>query len=268
LQNTGFDSKLLSRLVAVERIATQQVLSADRDAGIKTTLQMKKYAVIVAGGSGLRMGTTVPKQFLTLRDRPVLWYTLTAFLDAYEDLEIILVLPEAHFETGKELIRSTRDADRIWIAGGGETRFHSVRNGLQHIHQHSVVFVHDGVRCLITPELIRICYNECLAKGNAVPAMHAVDTIRIETPLGNEQVDRNKVRIIQTPQTFFSDMIKVAFEQEYDDAFTDEASVVERLGVKIHLVEGEAGNIKITKPVDLLIADKILEERSLHTTNE
>lgn len=224
---------------------------------------MKKYAVIVAGGSGMRMGTMVPKQFLPLQGKPVLWYTLTAFLDAFPDLEIILVLPEAHLQTGQEILRSTYAPDRIWMTVGGETRFHSVRNGLSHIHQHSIVFVHDGVRCLLTPQLIRRCYQMAQERGNAIPAITAVDSIRIETFEGNEFIDRSKVRIIQTPQTFYSDIIKAAFEQEYEESFTDEASVVERLGVKIHLTEGEATNIKITHPIDVLIAEKILEEREM-----
>lgn len=224
---------------------------------------MKKYAVIVAGGSGMRMGTMVPKQFLPLQGKPVLWYTLTAFLDAFPDLEIILVLPEAHLQTGQEILRSTYAPDRIWMTAGGETRFHSVRNGLSHIHQHSIVFVHDGVRCLLTPQLIRRCYQMAQERGNAIPAISAVDSIRIETFDGNEFIDRSKVRIIQTPQTFYSDIVKAAFEQEYEESFTDEASVVERLGVKIHLIEGEPTNIKITHPIDVLIAEKILEEREM-----
>ncbi|AXY75184.1 2-C-methyl-D-erythritol 4-phosphate cytidylyltransferase [Paraflavitalea soli] len=224
---------------------------------------MKKYAVIVAGGSGMRMGTVVPKQFLPLQGKPVLWYTLTAFLDSFPDLDIILVLPEAHIQTGQEILRSTYAPDRIWMAVGGETRFHSVRNGLSHIHQHSIVFVHDGVRCLLTPQLIRRCFSMAQERGNAIPAITAVDSIRIEHFDHNEFIDRSKVRIIQTPQTFYSDIIKAAFEQEYEESFTDEASVVERLGVKIHLIEGESTNIKITHPIDVLIAEKILEEREM-----
>ena len=224
---------------------------------------MKKYAVIVAGGSGLRMGTSVPKQFLELQGKPVLWYTITAFLEAYPDLEIILVLPQAHLQTGLHIIQTTKDPGRVWITEGGETRFHSVKKGLDHVQLHSMVFVHDGVRCLLTPDLIRRCYNHAIDKGNAIPAISAVDTIRIETVKGNELVDREKIRIIQTPQTFFSDIIKAAFEQDYEESFTDEANVVERLGVKIHLVEGEATNIKITRPIDILIAEKILEERAV-----
>lgn len=224
---------------------------------------MRKYAVVVAGGSGLRMGTAIPKQFLELRGRPVLWYTLEAFLASFADLEVILVLPQQYLQYGLDAIQRTRDPSRIRITEGGTTRFHSVKKGLDHIQHHSIVFVHDGVRCMVSPELIKRCYNAAMAHGNAIPAIAAVDSIRLVTPLGNEQVDRNKVRIIQTPQTFFSDILKAAFEQEYDESFTDEATVVERLGVRIHLVEGEGGNIKITRPVDFIIAERILEEREI-----
>lgn len=224
---------------------------------------MEKYAVIVAGGVGLRMGAATPKQFIKLRGRPVLWHTLNAFLEAYADMNIVLVLPQQHMETGLEIIRSTSDPSRVWVTAGGETRFHSVRNGLQHIQKHSIVFVHDGVRCLLTAELIRRCYEAAVKEGNAIPSVTAIDTIRVTTVNGSELIDRNRVRIIQTPQTFYSDIIKAAFEQDYSDSFTDEANVVEKLGVKIHLIEGEQGNIKITHPMDMLIAEKILEERDL-----
>jgi 2-C-methyl-D-erythritol 4-phosphate cytidylyltransferase len=224
---------------------------------------MKKFAVIVAGGSGLRMGTAIPKQFLPLKGRPLLWYTLEAFLSAFEDISLIVVLPHDHLLTGHDIIRSTADPTRIRVIEGGTTRFHSVKLGLAPIQQHSMVFVHDGVRCLISTELIHRCYATAQQYGNAIPAIPAHDTIRIKTVDGNRQIDRNKVRIIQTPQTFYSDVIKAAFEQEYDEQFTDEASVVERLGIKIELVEGELTNIKITQPIDLLIAEKVLEERNL-----
>ena len=224
---------------------------------------MRKYAVVVAGGSGLRMGTQIPKQFLPLRGKPVLWYTLTTFLEAFEDLEIILVLPKAHMETGLEILRSTSHPNRIWITEGGNTRFHSVRNGLSHIQPNSIVFVHDGVRCLLTTDLIHRCYKMAQERGNAIPATISSDSVRLITIGGNQPIDRNKVRLIQTPQTFYSDLIKAAFEQEYEESFTDEASVVEKLGVKIHLVEGDVTNIKITRPLDILIAEKVLEEREM-----
>lgn len=211
----------------------------------------------------MRMGTSVPKQFLNLFGRPVLSYTIETFLKAYPDISIILVVPATHLETGLAIARNSSDSNRVWVTEGGETRFHSVKNGLDHIKQHSIVFVHDGVRCLLSESLIHRCYEAAIEKGNAIPAISAVDTIRIETVNGNTQLDREKVKIIQTPQTFYSDILKAAFEQDYMETFTDEASVVEKLGVKIHLVDGETTNIKITRPVDILVAEKILEEREV-----
>lgn len=224
-------------------------------------LYMKKYAVIVAGGAGVRMGTNTPKQFLLLRNKPVLWHTLSAFLSAFDDLTIILVLPALHLDTGREIIATLAAPERVQITTGGDTRYQSVQNGLQLAEKDAVIFVHDGVRCLVTPALIQKCYTTTLEKGNATPAVAAVDSIRIETAGGNEVMDRNKVRIIQTPQTFLGEQLLKAFAQPYEASFTDEATVVERMGFAIHLVEGEPANIKITQPVDLLLAEKILEER-------
>ena len=223
---------------------------------------MEKYAVIVAGGSGTRMGAAKPKQFLLLQGKPMLWYTLTAFLSAFDDLQIILVLPAEHIEEGKSVAQITGSPARIEVVAGGPTRYQSVKNGLARISGDAMVFVHDGVRCLVTHDLIHRCYAGALEKGNAVPAVGATDTIRITAAGGNKQVDRDTVRIIQTPQTFLSATLRAAFEQAYNDAFTDEANVVEQLGVVINLVEGEATNIKITKPLDLLIAEKVLEARN------
>lgn len=225
---------------------------------------MKKYALIVAAGSGTRMGSAVPKQFLSLQGRPLIWHTLEVFLSAFDDLEIILVLPAAHIETGKTIIQSVTAPHRVRIVQGGETRFHSVKNGLGQIEQESVVFVHDGVRCLVTAGLIRRCYELVLEKGNAVPAIASMDSLRLETNGTNEPIDRKKVRIIQTPQTFYSSVLKKAFEQDYLESFTDEATVVEKSGIPIHLVEGEATNIKITSPIDLMIAESILKGNRAH----
>ena len=222
---------------------------------------MKKYAVIVAGGAGLRMGTAIPKQFLPLRGKPVLWHSLNTFLEAWPELDIILVLPHDHLKTGEDIAATTSNPARIRITVGGETRFHSVKNGLTCINEPAIVFVHDAVRCLISVDLIHRCYEAALEKGNAIPAIQPIDTLRIETPDGNKLLDRQLVRIIQTPQTFHSELIKKAFDQPYNAAFTDEASVVEKLGIPIQLIEGEATNIKITRPLDILLAEKILEER-------
>ncbi len=221
---------------------------------------MKKFAVIVAGGSGLRMGADLPKQFMLLNGKPVLWYTLTTFISVYNDLQIILVLPEQYIETGNSIIKTIADSKRIAIVAGGDTRFQSVKNGLKLVDKDAVVFVHDGVRCMVTTDLIKRCYEATLQKGNAIPAILATDSIRIENEKGNASVDRNKVRLIQTPQTFLATVLLPAFEQPYNISFTDEASVAEQSGCVINLIEGEKTNIKITHPVDVLIAEHYLQQ--------
>lgn len=221
---------------------------------------MKKIALIVAGGKGSRMNNNIPKQFLLLKNKPVLYYTLKVFTDAYKDVEIILVLPEEHIGKGQEIIDGYFDHSRIRIIAGGRTRFHSVQNGLSLIDEESIIFVHDGVRCLVSPHLIKKCYEAAVEYGIAVPAVECSDSIRLLTANGNKILDRNKVKIIQTPQTFHSKILLPAFKIDYKDKFTDEASVVEAYGLTVHLVEGEKNNIKITTPADLLIAEILLSE--------
>jgi len=223
---------------------------------------MKKVALIVAGGKGSRMNNDIPKQFLLLKNKPVLYYTLKAFTDAYENIEIILVLPEEHIGKGQEIIDGYFDHSRIRITAGGRTRFHSVQNGLALINEESIIFVHDGVRCLITSDLIKKCYETAVENGNAVPAVECGDSVRLLTATGNKIVDRNKVRLIQTPQTFHSKILLPAYKIDYKDKFTDEASVVEAYGIAINLIDGEKNNIKITTPEDLFIAEYILKEKS------
>lgn len=222
---------------------------------------MKKYAVIVAGGSGTRMGGSLPKQFLLLKDKPVLYYSIKAFLDAYADMQIILVLPVEYTDMGQEIIDAYFDKEQIRISTGGDTRFQSVKNGLQLIEEEAIVFVHDGVRCLLTSQLIHRCYAKAVETGSAIPAIPSKDSVRLITEEGNDAVDRNKVMLIQTPQTFHSKILLPAFQIDYKDKFTDEATVAEAYGLKLSLVEGEETNIKITKPVDMLLAESILEEQ-------
>jgi 2-C-methyl-D-erythritol 4-phosphate cytidylyltransferase len=223
---------------------------------------MVKYAVIVAGGNGTRMGNALPKQFMLLKDRPVLFYTLKAFLEAYSDLQVILVLPVEYTDMGLEIIDAYFDKDRIRIAAGGDTRFQSVKNGLQLIEEEAIIFVHDGVRCLLSKELIHACYAKAMETGSAIPAVASKDSVRLVTEEGNDAIDRTKVMLVQTPQTFHSKILLPAFQIDYKDKFTDEATVVEAFGLKVSLVEGEETNIKITRPIDMLIAEKILEERA------
>lgn len=221
---------------------------------------MKKFAVVVAGGTGQRMGAKVPKQFLLLKGKPLLYYTLQAFLLSYSDMQIILVLPLQHKAEGLQIIEQLGATERVRITSGGETRFHSVQKGLTLIEHPSVVFVHDGVRCLISKSLIQKCYEQTIEKGSAVPAVAATDSIRIEEADSHYTFDRNKVRFVQTPQTFQSDILCKAFKQEYYGAFTDEATVVEASGEKVFLIDGEYNNIKVTRPIDLYIAEKLLAD--------
>lgn len=222
---------------------------------------MKKFAIIVAGGSGSRMNSVVPKQFLLLKGKPVLYYTLNAFLKAYDDCKIILVLPEHHVAAGQEIIDAFFDYNRIQIVIGGRTRFHSVQNGLQLVDEDSIVFVHDAVRCLVSQDLIHRCYEAVLQYGSAVPVIPSKDSVRILTDEGNEALDRNFVKLVQTPQTFYSKILLPAFNIDFKDKFTDEATVVEAFGLKIYLVEGEEHNFKITLPLDLEIAERLMSDK-------
>jgi len=224
---------------------------------------MQKYAIIVAGGTGSRMGSSTPKQFLLLNDKPILYYTLKVFLEAYEDVQIILVLPEEYTELGREIIDAYFDYSRIQITSGGETRFHSVKNGLALADKESIIFIHDAVRCLVTIDLIHRCFENALKTGSAVPALRSKDSVRLlnEKENDNEVLERSKVVFIQTPQTFHSRILVPAFEIDYKERFTDEATVVEAFGLKISLIEGEESNIKITRPIDLFIAEKLLTEK-------
>lgn len=227
---------------------------------------MNKYAIIVAGGSGTRMGGTLPKQFILLKDKPVLYYTLKAFLEAYDDIQIVLVLPVDYTDMGQEIIDAYFDKDKIKITAGGDTRFQSVKNGLALVEAESVIFVHDGVRCLVTKELIQRCYTQAVETGTAIPAIISKDSVRILREESNEAFDRNRVMLIQTPQTFHSKILLPAFKIDYKDKFTDEATVVEAYGMKVSLVEGEETNIKITKPFDLLMAEQVLKELEINNS--
>lgn len=223
---------------------------------------MKKYAVIVAGGSGSRMGASIPKQFLLLQGRPVLWYSIQTFLSAYNDLSVILVAPPGHREAVQALLTELGEPGRVQLAEGGETRFHSVRSGLRLVTEESVIAVHDGVRCLASVALVRRCFEEALRSGSAVPVVDCKDSVRWMEGEGSRPLDRGRVKLVQTPQTFLSGLLLPAFARASGDgtAFTDEATVVEAAGYPVHLVEGEANNIKITLPADLVLAGELLKQ--------
>jgi 2-C-methyl-D-erythritol 4-phosphate cytidylyltransferase len=223
---------------------------------------MKKYAVIVAGGSGSRMGAPVPKQFLLLSGRPVLWYSLNTFLAAYDDLLVILVLAPGYRKEGEAIVGSVRGAERVRVVEGGDTRFHSVRNGLKLVEGESVVGVHDGVRCLVSVGLVRRCFEQATRLGSAIPVVDCKDSVRWVEGEGSRPLDRGRIKLVQTPQVFLSSVLLDAFaRQEVNGGagFADEATVVEAAGHEVKLVEGEASNIKITLPADLLYAESLIQ---------
>lgn len=221
----------------------------------------KKIAIIVAGGTGQRMGSVIPKQFLDIQGKAILLHTIDQFTAAFSDIELVIVLPAAYIEEGKNLLQKNGYTQHIQFVEGGETRFQSVKNGLSKVTESSIVFVHDAVRCLLTPALVQRCYQQALEKGSAIPAVSATDSVRIVNGEHNSVLNREQVMLIQTPQTFQSDILIDAFKQAYTPLFTDEANVVEANGQKVYLVDGEFENIKITRPLDLAIAEHILAKR-------
>jgi len=223
---------------------------------------MKKTAIIVAGGTGQRMGTALPKQFLAIEGKSILLHTVDQFIAAFSDINFVVVLPADYIQEGQDLIASSGRSQYFQFVVGGDTRFQSVKNGLTQVDPESIVFVHDAVRCLLTPDLIQRCYQQAVEKGSAIPAVASTDTIRIIDGTKHHLVNRENVMMIQTPQTFNTAILKIAFEQAYQPAFTDEANVLEASGKEVFLIEGEHENIKITRPLDLAIAEYILAKRA------
>lgn len=226
---------------------------------------MKKAVVIVAGGKGVRMGGCVPKQFMEVAGLPILMRTVSAFHDYDEDMQIVVVLPSgAHDDWGSMCREHGFDVPHTVVAGG-ETRFHSVRNGLGAVSTDcEVVGVHDGVRPFVSPEVIDRCYVSAAEYGSVVPVVDVVETVRkIDENAngGSMTVDRNLYKLVQTPQVFRHDIIDEAYRKPYETAFTDDASVVEACGYGIHLVPGNRENIKITTPYDLIVAEAIVAGR-------
>ncbi len=225
----------------------------------KTQKYMKRYAIIVAGGSGKRMGTITPKQFLLLMGRPVLMHTIEVFHKFDPEIEIIVVLPESQIEKWKGLCQQYLFDVKHQIAQGGTTRFESVRNGLALIEEDGLVGVHDGVRPLVQTATLNRCYIEAGAYGTAVPVSDSKESVRIVDDKGlSHAVDRTTVRMVQTPQVFKVKILKSAYLQPFQNTFTDDASVVEAAGYNIHLSNGNRENIKITTPDDMIYAEALL----------
>ena len=217
------------------------------------------YVIIVAGGKGLRMGSDVPKQFLPIGGKPILMRTIERFRAYDDNLQIILVLPEAQQDHWRRLCEDYHFMVDYMLANGGETRFHSVQNGLALIPDDAdgVVGVHDGVRPFPSIKVIRNCYETARTQKAVIPVIPVVETVRHLEGEGSVTVPRDEYRLVQTPQTFDIQLLKAANRQPYNDGFTDDASVVESYGHAITLVEGNRENIKITTPYDIIVAEAL-----------
>ncbi len=219
---------------------------------------MKLYALIVAGGSGKRMGSEVPKQYIELEGKPVLMHTMGRFKTFDESIEIITVLPENQLRYWTDLQKKYSFKIPHTLVKGGRARFFSVRNGLRFVEDDALVAIHDGVRPFVSLDTIKRCFEMAAKAGNAIPVIPPSDTLRIITDKDNSPLNRLMVRQVQTPQVFKASLIKKAYLQEYRPEFTDDATVLESTGTKINLVEGNRENIKITTPEDLVISAALL----------
>jgi 2-C-methyl-D-erythritol 4-phosphate cytidylyltransferase len=219
---------------------------------------MELYVVIVAGGSGKRMGTETPKQFLELAGRPVLMHTIERFKAFSETIEIITVLPENQIRHWIELQKKHSFSVSHTLVKGGSHRFYSVRNGLKFVNVPGLVAIHDGVRPFVSLDTIRRCFETAEKLGNAIPSISPTESLRLINEEGSVPVNREHVKQIQTPQVFNAALIKKAYLQPYSSEFTDDATVLEKTGEKINLIEGNRENIKITNPEDLIISMALL----------
>jgi 2-C-methyl-D-erythritol 4-phosphate cytidylyltransferase len=218
---------------------------------------MDLYALIVAGGSGKRMGTDVPKQFLELAGKPVLMRTIERFRSFDVSIKIITVLPEDQLGYWEELQKKYSFSVPNTVVEGGPARFYSVKNGLDKVEDNSLVAIHDGVRPLVSLDTIKRCFDAAEKFGNAIPVISPTDSLRMITEQGNIPVSRQYLRIIQTPQVFDSKLIKKAYLQDYSPDLTDDAMLLEKTGETIHLVEGNRENLKITNPGDMAVAEAL-----------
>jgi 2-C-methyl-D-erythritol 4-phosphate cytidylyltransferase len=225
---------------------------------------MQLYALIVAGGSGKRMGAEIPKQFLELAGRPVLMHTIERFKAFNQSIEIITVLPENQLRHWAELQEKYHFKISQTLVKGGTARFHSVKNGLEFISEPGFVAIHDGVRPFVSIDTIKKCFEAAFTFGNAIPVITPADSMRMLNEHDSVPVDRQRIRMVQTPQVFDTALIKKAYSQKYTQDFTDDATVFEMDGGKIVLVEGNRENIKITNPQDLLISKAFLSDADIH----
>lgn len=220
------------------------------------------YIIIVAGGKGLRMGGDLPKQFMPLHGKPVLMHTIERFRAYSDELKIILVLPHEQQDYWRQICQKHNFTIEHTVVDGGQTRFHSSQNGVAAVPDDAtgIIGIHDGVRPFVSEETIARCFEAARQFGAALPVLPVTDTLRRVTDDGGYNVQRNDYRTVQTPQTFDAQLLKQAFKQPYSDNFTDDASVVEALGHKVTMVDGNRENIKLTTPFDLVVAEALIKK--------
>ncbi|MBF6597349.1 MAG: 2-C-methyl-D-erythritol 4-phosphate cytidylyltransferase [Fermentimonas sp.] len=222
-------------------------------------INQKKYsAVIVAGGKGYRAGGELPKQFLLISGKPMLMHTINAFYLSNKETRIIVVLPKEFISLWQQLCSDHNFVINHRIVVGGETRFHSVKNGLNEVPPDDFVAIHDGARPFVSPELIQKCFNESYKNQcGVIPVIDEINSVRRLTDNGSEIIDRSQLKLVQTPQVFPAHLLKNAYELDYDSSYTDDASVAEKYRVNIKLIPGEYTNIKITTSLDIILAEQI-----------
>ncbi len=221
----------------------------------------QKHVIIVAGGTGVRMNHEVPKQFIKIDGKPIITYAIEKFLSYDVSINVILVCHADYLKHLNALLSEYFPKNNFKVTNGGATRFQSVKNGLNLIKDtNGMVAIHDAARPFVSIATIKNCFETAAQKGNAIPFIPLNESLRHVENEKNNWVDRNDFKIIQTPQCFKIDLIKKAFEQDYNSAFTDDATVLEQTGVVINLVEGNSENIKITTPTDLKMAESLLSK--------
>lgn len=223
-------------------------------------MNKSKVAIVVAGGKGERMQSEIPKQFIEINGKPILMYTLEAFERYDASIELILVLPATQLEFWENLCKKHAFTLKHKIVSGGATRFYSVKNGLEQVHENSIVAIHDGVRPLVSSQTLSRCFDSAAQRESAIPVVDLIDSIRQVTDNGSISVDRSAYKLVQTPQIFDAALLKKAYNQNFSALFTDDASVVEAMGHPIELVEGNRENIKITTVMDLQLAELLLSK--------
>jgi 2-C-methyl-D-erythritol 4-phosphate cytidylyltransferase len=226
-----------------------------------TMTEINKYLIIVAGGTGTRMNHELPKQFLLIHDKPVIVHTIKKFISTFLNIKIIIVIHSSWKEYLIDLLNQYQWQNNIEIVLGGETRFHSVKHGLAKINleDSALVAVHDAARPMVSSQTIVSAFESAKLYGSGIPVIDISESLRQVSDNENKYLDRSKVKIVQTPQCFQLALLQKGFEQAYDDTFTDDASVIEKLGLPVFLTKGNQENIKITWPIDLKIAEAIIQ---------